>query len=204
ASTASSWGGDRSDERRPSPVFRTRSPPRSTPRRSRVGRYRMLSADETVRRAELTPERVRANLERLRRGIEEACERRGRDPTSVRIVGASKTVSADVLRWAWEAGVREFGENYVQELGVKRPAVPDATWHFIGTLQSHTAHRVGELADIVQTLAPGRAFTRLARRAVDRGRRLRVLIEVDFAGRGTGVTPEECEAFADEVAATEG
>jgi pyridoxal phosphate enzyme (YggS family) len=124
-----------------------------------------------------------ANLAQIRRGIEAACERSGRDPTGVR-----------------EAGVSDFGENYVKELGAKREAAPDATWHFIGTLQSHTAHHVAELADVVQTLAPGNAALRLARRAAERGRRLPVLIEVDFTGERTGVAPEVCEAFADEVA----
>lgn len=155
-------------------------------------------------RTAATPERVRASVDLVRRGIEAACARCGRDPGAVRLVGASKTVPAEVVRWAWEAGVREFGENYVQELRAKRPALPEATWHFIGTLQSHTAHRVADLADVVQTLAPGRAFTRLARRAAERGRRLAALVEVDFAGRGTGVAPEACEAFADEVAETAG
>ncbi|HZP90477.1 MAG TPA: YggS family pyridoxal phosphate-dependent enzyme [Actinomycetota bacterium] len=151
-----------------------------------------------------TADRIRANVAALRRGIEEACARSGRDPATVRLVAASKTVPAEGIRAAWEAGVREFGENYVRELRDKREAAPEAVWHFIGTLQSHTAHHVADLADVVQTLAPGRAFARLGRRAAARGRRLRALIEVDFAGRGTGVTPQACDAFADEVAATQG
>ena len=149
-------------------------------------------------------EAIRANLARIREGMAEACERSGRDLASVRLVAAGKTVPVEAIRWAWEAGVTDFGENYVQELRAKRDAVPDARWHFIGTLQSHTAHLVAELADIVQTLAPGRAVSRLARRAAERGRRNPALIEVDFTGERTGVAPEACEAFADEVATTEG
>ena len=79
-----------------------------------------------------------------------------------------------------------------------------ARWHFIGTLQSHTAHRVADLADIVQTLASERAAVRLARRAASRGRRLDALIEVDFTGRRSGIAIEGLDAYADAVAELDG
>jgi PLP dependent protein len=147
---------------------------------------------------------VASNVARARERLAAACARVGRDRGEVRIVAASKTVSADAIRVAHAAGVGEFGENYVQELRDKREAVEGVRWHYIGTLQSRTAPRVAELADVVETLAPGRATERLARRAVERGVTLDALIEVDFAGRGSGVEPGRCEAFADEVATLEG
>ena len=147
---------------------------------------------------------VLANLATVRAGIERACVLAGRDPSGVRIVAAGKTVEPEALRWVREGGVEDFGENYVQELRAKREAMTDATWHFIGTLQSHTAHHVAELAAVVETLAPGKAWGRLARRAVERGRTLRALIEVDFSGGRTGVPPEDVAGFADEVARVEG
>jgi len=149
-------------------------------------------------------EAVLANLARVREGIARACDRSGRDPAAVRLVAASKAVPADAVRWAHEGGVEDFGENYVRELEEKRAAVGGARWHFIGTLQSHTAHRVADLADVVQTLSAGKAVGRLARRAAQRGRRIPALIEVDFTGERTGVAPEGCAAFADEVSATDG
>jgi pyridoxal phosphate enzyme (YggS family) len=147
---------------------------------------------------------IARNADRIREGIARACARAGRDPASVRLVGASKTVPAKGIRAAWDAGVREFGENYVQELRDKRDAAPDATWHYIGALQSRSAPRVADLVDVVQTLAPGRATVRLATHAAGAGRTIDALIEVDFAGRGTGAEPEATEAFADEVAALDG
>jgi pyridoxal phosphate enzyme (YggS family) len=154
--------------------------------------------------AAFSRDEVLANLARIRGEIAAACERSDRDPAGVRLVAATKTVPVAVVRLAHEAGVEEFGENYVQELATKRSAVPDATWHFIGNLQSHTAHRVAELADIVETLTPGKATLRLAHRAAERGRRIPALIEVDFTGERSGVPPEACEAFADQVADMEG
>jgi pyridoxal phosphate enzyme (YggS family) len=147
---------------------------------------------------------VVGNLAVVHAGIARACERTGRNPASVRLVAATKTVPPEAVRWAHEAGVVDFGENYVKELQDKREAAPDATWHFIGTLQSHTAHHVAESADVVQTLSPGKALARLSRRAAERGRRIRALIEVDFTGERSGVEPEACEAFADEVAEMDG
>jgi pyridoxal phosphate enzyme (YggS family) len=120
------------------------------------------------------------------------------------LVAAGKTVPAESLRAARAAGIEEFGENYVQELRDKREALQGVRWHFIGTLQSRTAPRVADLADVVQTLAPGRAADRLARRASERDGPLEVMIEVDLAGRGSGVEPERCEGFADEVGTTDG
>jgi pyridoxal phosphate enzyme (YggS family) len=147
---------------------------------------------------------ILANLARIRDGIAGGCERAGRDPAGVRLVAATKTVPEQAIRWAGEAGVTDFGENYVQELRDKRIAAPNATWHFIGTLQSHTAHRVAELADVVETLTPGKAVARLARRAAERGRRLPSLIEVDFTGERAGVVPDRCGEFADEIGSMEG
>jgi pyridoxal phosphate enzyme (YggS family) len=92
----------------------------------------------------------------------------------------------------------------VKELREKRPAAPDARWHFIGTLQTNTAHHVAALADVVQTIAGGRATERLARRVTEAGRRIDVLIEVDLTTERTGVPPEDAPDLADHVATIEG
>jgi hypothetical protein len=147
---------------------------------------------------------VASNVARIRERLAAACERAGRDPGEVRLLAASKTVGPEGIRAAAAAGIREFGENYVQELGDKRAILDDVVWHFIGTLQSRTAPRVADLADVVQTLSPGRATDRLARRAEQRPSPLEAMIEVDFAGRGSGVEPEKVAAFADEVAGMRG
>jgi pyridoxal phosphate enzyme (YggS family) len=149
-------------------------------------------------------ETVAANVERVRRGIERACRRAGRDPDEVRLVAAAKTVPARVVRWAVEAGIRDVGENYVKELRAKRGELSGVRWHYIGALQSHTAHHVAELADVVETVGSQRAASRLARRAVERGRRIEALIEVDFTGARAGVSAEGLGELADSVASLEG
>jgi pyridoxal phosphate enzyme (YggS family) len=149
-------------------------------------------------------EAVLANLEQVRSRMGSACARSDRDPAAVRLVAAAKTVEPEAIGWVRDAGVTEVGENYLKELRAKRDSLNGLVWHFVGTLQSHTAHVVAEQADVVQTLVPGNAFARLARRAAERGVSLPALIEVDFTARRTGLAPEDVERFADEVAVTEG
>ena len=136
-------------------------------------------------------------IERVRNRIRTACERVGRLPGEVRLVGATKGIADEVVALAARAGLVEFGENYVQELAQKRTAAPEATWHFIGRLQRNKVSRVLDTADVVQTLEPGTAAQRFARMAGGRG--IECLVEVDFTGRRVGAEPGAVEAFADEL-----
>jgi PLP dependent protein len=147
---------------------------------------------------------VVANVERVRATAAGACRRARRDPADVRIVAAAKTVPATIVEWAVDAGVRDVGENYIKELREKRAELRDVRWHYIGALQSHTAHHVAELADVVETLGSDRAASRLARRASERGRLLEALIEVDFTEGRAGIAPEALGGFADRVARLDG
>ena len=147
---------------------------------------------------------IRRNLEEVRSRIAAAAARAGRRADDVTLVAVTKTVDEDRIRWAVEAGASTLGENYVQELDRKREAVVGATWHFVGTLRSGTAHRVADLADVVETVAGERAARRLAGRAARAGKTLDALIEVSLAAATRGVSPEDLSAFADLVADLEG
>lgn len=147
---------------------------------------------------------VLGNLAAIRERVARASERSGRQPSSVRLVAASKSVPAEAVAWVRDAGVHEIGENYVQELRIKRETVHGVTWHYIGTLQSRSAPAVAELSDVVETVVPGRAMRRLAARAQATGRTLTTLVEVDFTGERSGVTPERVAEAAGQVAGTRG
>ena len=149
-------------------------------------------------------DRVVANVERVRRAVARAGERSGRDPGSVRIVAAAKTVGPEAVAWVRDAGIPDVGENYVRELRAKREAVSGVVWHFIGTLQSGSARHLAELADVIETAVPGRALERLGRRVAGSDRTIPVLVEVDFTGSRSGVAPEAVLEAADAVARTEG
>lgn len=147
---------------------------------------------------------VTANLATIRDALSRACAASGRPEDAVRIVAAAKGVPAEVVGWVVDAGVRDIGDNHVKELRDHAERTVGARWHFIGTLQSHTAHHVAALADVVQTLASPSATRRLGRRAAEAGRTIEALIEVDFTGSRTGVAPDRVAAFAGEVAEIEG
>jgi pyridoxal phosphate enzyme (YggS family) len=151
-----------------------------------------------------TKQAVLDNLARVRERLAAACARAARGSGEVRLVAICKTVEPEALRWVVAEGVGDLGENYVRELRAKRDQVPEVTWHFVGTLQASGAHHLAEVADVVETVVPGKAMERLARRAAERGRSIPCLVEVDLTGSRAGVAPEHVAAACDAVAASDG
>jgi pyridoxal phosphate enzyme (YggS family) len=160
-----------------------------------------MRSSDPMRRDELA-----GRIDAIRAGIADAAATVGRDPAEVTLVAAAKTQPPAAVAAAIELGVTAIGHNYVQELRACRDAVgaTRARWHFIGTLQSGTAHEVAELADVVETLAGDRAVRRLAGRAARSGRTIDALLEVDFTGRRSGYAPDEVGAAADAVGTLQG
>lgn len=139
----------------------------------------------------------------VRARIAAACERAGRDPASVRLVAATKTVPPERICEALAAGVRDVGENRVQEAAAKRDRVRgEATWHLIGHLQRNKAGRAATLFDMVQSLDGFGVARTLAERRPPEADPLGVLVEVELTGlpRRTGV-PEDGVADVVRVAA---
>ncbi|MDR7420591.1 MAG: YggS family pyridoxal phosphate-dependent enzyme [Armatimonadota bacterium] len=139
---------------------------------------------------------MQKRLQEVRARIAVAASRAGRDPASVTLVGAAKTVSADRVREAVDAGLLDIGENWVQEALPKIAAVgPGPRWHFIGHLQRNKARAAARVFDVIHSLDSARVAQTLDRGARDAGRRLRVLIEVNVAGEATkfGVAPDAVE-----------
>jgi pyridoxal phosphate enzyme (YggS family) len=151
-----------------------------------------------------SPSAFRERLQAVRAGIGRACERAGRDPSSVLLVAVTKEVPEDLVGWAVQAGCADLGENYVKEMATKVEAHPGATWHYVGALQSSTAHRVADLSDLVHSLVPGRPSARLAGRAERDGKRIGALIQVDFTGHRAGIPPHDVPGFAREAAGMAG
>ena len=151
-------------------------------------------------------EQIAANVAEIRRRLGEAAVAASRPPNDIRLVAVSKTVGPAEVRAAVDAGITDLGENYVREFRDKRHALEglDVRWHFIGALQSSTAHHVADLADVVHTVGGEHAARRLAGRAARAGRELDVLIEVDVTGERAGVAPEVVPATADSIAALHG
>jgi uncharacterized pyridoxal phosphate-containing UPF0001 family protein len=109
---------------------------------------------------------IAENLAGIERRIGEACARSGRARREITLIGVSKTKTAEAIREAFAAGVREFGENRVQEWEGKRGAVADldgAVWHLIGHLQSNKAGKAAKIFDCVDSVDDFQVAERLAR-----------------------------------------
>jgi PLP dependent protein len=154
---------------------------------------------------------IAANIARVRERIAAAGLRSGRRPEQVRLIGVSKTISPERIREAHEAGLREFGENRVQEAEAKRPALADLsiTWHMIGHLQTNKARAARELFQWIHSIDSLRVAEKLDRAATaadgqasasDRGASacLPVLIEVNLGGEASksGVAPDRALELA--------
>jgi PLP dependent protein len=149
---------------------------------------------------------IAARVAEVRARIASACSRSGRDERDVRLVAATKTVAVPAMEAAYEAGVSDFGENRAVDLARKaeRANVPDATWHYLGRLQSGTIKHVARHADVVQSAEPGSALEALARRLDTTGRSIPILLEVDFTRRRMGVAAEDVLEAAEAVSKLRG
>ena len=120
--------------------------------------------------------------------IAQAAKRAGRQPEDVELVAVTKTWPVEVLLAAYEAGMRQFGENRPDELAAKRPFLeselgPDngIVWHFIGTVQSRKSGIIADYADLFHALDRVKIGNRLSRQLEENGRSLPVLLEVNVS-----------------------
>ncbi len=142
---------------------------------------------------------VESNLAGIRGRVARAAARAGRAAEDVTIIGVSKTFPAEAIRAAYSFGLRDFGENRVQEFEGKHPMLDelDANWHLIGHLQSNKVRRAVQLFGAVDSVDSVSLAEKLnvvcAELAADHPGRLAVLIEVRLAPEDSknGVLPED-------------
>lgn len=142
------------------------------------------------------------NLAAVESRIAGACARAGRRREEVTLLAVTKVFPATAILAAYDLGLRQFGENYVQEFESKAPQVrllPGASFHLIGHLQSNKSRRAGELFDVVQTVDS----PKLARRLDELSKPLEVMIEVKLSPEETkhGCAPEDLPELIDAIRA---
>jgi PLP dependent protein len=151
--------------------------------------------------ADVSTERVRANVERVRAEIDAAARRAGRDPADVDLLAAVKYVDADGVGALLDAGVTLLGENRAQQLEAKHAAHPEARWHFIGQLQSRKVKQILPHVELIHSVASDSALRQLERHGTPE---TEVLVEVDVAGEEgkAGIAPAELGAFIERCPVT--
>jgi pyridoxal phosphate enzyme (YggS family) len=135
-----------------------------------------------------------ANLRRVQERVDAACRRAGRSPSAVTVVGVSKGFPAGVVIAAWQAGLRDIGENRVQEAASKIAMAAEQgarpRWHLVGHLQTNKVKTALILFDIIQSVDSLHLAEAISRAA---GKPAGVLLEVNVGGEPSkyGLRPEE-------------
>jgi PLP dependent protein len=141
---------------------------------------------------ESLPERLAAVRERIAR----AAERARRDPAEVTLLAVTKIFPASAIQEAYRLGLREFGENYVQEFEGKAPEVgrlAGARFHLIGHLQSNKSKKAAELFQVIQTVDSVKLAGRLNEAGAALGVTLDVMLEVKLSHEDakSGADPDQ-------------
>ena len=150
----------------------------------------------------ISPEQIAENVAAVRSRITSACDRAGRDPADVTLIAVSKTHPPEAIAAAYAAGIRDFGENRVQEAGEKIPAARalgvEATWHLIGNLQRNKVAAALPLFDVIHSVDSLRLAEALNERSTAGAR---VLLEVNVSGETSkhGVSLEEAPDLAERI-----
>lgn len=142
---------------------------------------------------------VADNLRRIRDDMAEACLSCGRRPEEVTLLGVTKTVAPDRVNAALAAGLRQIGENRVQEYLGKRDALhlDGVQTHLIGHLQTNKAARIVPAVDMIESVDSVKLAEAVHKAALGAGRVLDVLVEVNIGGEEakSGIAPQELESL---------
>ena len=144
------------------------------------------------------------NLEQVEKNIADACGRANRKREEVTLIAVSKTKPVSMLETIYKAGIREFGENKVQELCEKYEVMPsDIHWHMIGHLQRNKVKQVVDKACLIHSVDSVRLAEQIETEASKINRVVPVLIEVNAAQEESkyGLVIAEVEEFIRKIAA---
>jgi len=132
-------------------------------------------------------------LQSVKERIRAAAARAGRSADGVRLLAVTKGFPAETVRAAMDLGLRDFGENRIQEAERKVPSVePRPRWHLVGHLQRNKARRAVQLFDTIHSLDSESLAREVSRRAAESGKRIPCLVEVNTSGEASkfGVAPQ--------------
>ena len=146
---------------------------------------------------------IEENLKEIRSEMEAACKKSGRSLSDVRLIAVSKTKPAEMVLEAYRAGVRDFGENKVQEILEKAPALPqDIRWHMIGHLQKNKVRQVVGKVVLIHSVDSVPLAEQIEKEAAKQGCEADILLEVNVAEEETkfGFRTGEVEEAARQIA----
>ncbi len=146
---------------------------------------------------------LKENLRNVESSMQAACERSSRSRSDVTLIAVSKTKPVEMLQEAYDAGVRDFGENKVQEICDKYDKLPqDIRWHMIGHLQRNKVKYIIDKVCMIHSVDSYRLAEEINIQAKKHQLVMPILIEVNIAGEQTkfGVSKEDAVLLAQEIA----
>ncbi len=150
---------------------------------------------------------MKAAISHINHRITAAAIACGRKPEAVKLVAVSKTVPVARIQAAIDAGLRTFGENYVQEAGDKIRQLEDqsVSWHFIGRLQTNKAKHAVPWFDMIHTVDSEKLAREIDKQAQKNGKIQDVLVQVNVGGEASkaGVSPEDAESLIQAISPLE-
>jgi PLP dependent protein len=148
---------------------------------------------------------IAATIEQIRDRVAKRCAAAGRDPSDVTLVAVTKTFPPERVQDAVRSGVLDIGENYVQEVLLKRAALHDdrIRWHFIGHLQSNKVRQIIDWVTLIHAVDSISLAREIDTRAARAQRTVDVLLEVNTTGESSkfGLRPAETVGFVKQLAA---
>ena len=145
---------------------------------------------------------VKQNYAEIKKRVEDACKRVGRNPDEVTILAVTKTQPADKINQAVELGLTQLGENRVQELLSKYDSINgDAKWHLIGSLQTNKVKYIADKVCMIHSVDSLRLAEEIDRQCKKINKVMDILVEVNVSGEETkhGISPNEVESFIKEL-----
>lgn len=145
---------------------------------------------------------LKTQLTEVEERIQAACKRSGRDRKEVTLIAVSKTKPIEVLKEAYDLGVRIFGENKVQELTEKYEQLPsDIHWHMIGHLQTNKVKYIVDKAELIHSVDSLKLAETIEREAEKKNCIARILVEVNVAEEESkfGLKTSEVIPFVDKI-----
>ena len=147
---------------------------------------------------------IKTNIESVQNNIKNACAKSGRDTNTAHLIAVSKTKPVSMLQQAYDAGMRDFGENKVQEILEKYDQLPgDIRWHMIGHLQRNKVKYIIDKVCLIHSVDSLRLAEEISKEAVKHNLTMPILIELNIAEEDSkfGLTFEECEEMIRKISA---
>lgn len=152
---------------------------------------------------------IELNIQSLRERITNAAAACGRSPEEIVLLAISKTFPKETIYQAVDSGLRQFGENRVQEAEGKIPDFPKSLnleWHLVGHLQSNKARRAAELFDMIHSVDSAKLAVKLNQTCLEMGKTLPVLLQVDLGEEESkfGVVPNQIREVVEDISGFKG